>query len=69
MNTGTEQQVNQAREKVRATVTAKVNALPNLTDAQRQAVLDICLAHAVNHSGVEPSYEGIARHVRSTVKS
>jgi ribosomal protein L16 Arg81 hydroxylase len=65
----TEQQVNQAREKVRATVTAKVNELTNLTDAQRQVVLDICLAHAVNHSGVEPHYDNVADHVRRTVKS
>jgi hypothetical protein len=80
MNTGTEQQVNQAREKVRARVTTEVNALPNLTDKQRQVVLDICLAHVVNHSvpprvnpsvshPSEPAYEGIADHVRRTVKS
>lgn len=69
MNTGSEQQINQAREKVRAKVTDKVNALPNLTDAQRAYVMDICLAHAVNHSGVEPHSDNVAAHARCTVKS
>lgn len=63
-------------------VTARVNALPNLTDAQRATVLEIALSHAQNHSmQVEeldaekeqtrrgaPHYENLANHVRSNVK-
>jgi hypothetical protein len=69
MITGTQQNVEAARAKVRAKVTDKVNALPNLTDAQRAYVMDICIAYSVNHSGVEPHYENVAAHARTTVKS
>jgi hypothetical protein len=69
MNTGAEQQVIAAREKVKAQVAEKVNALPNLTDAQRAYVMEICIGHAVNHSGVEPHYVNVAAHARCTIKS
>jgi hypothetical protein len=54
-------------------VTSKVNALPDLTDAQRATVLGIALAHAESHSlhfddkgeAVNPPHYGnIANHVR-----
>lgn len=46
-------------------VTTKVAALPNLTDEQRERVLEIAIAAASKHIGREPSYEGIANLVRS----
>jgi hypothetical protein len=54
----------QAREAKAAAIKAKIAALPNLTDEQRDAVEDMVLAHVASHSGQEPSYEGIASHVR-----
>lgn len=59
-------------------VTEAVNALPNLTDTQRELVLSISLSYAENHSmrvddspacsTNEPNYAGIANHVRSSSK-
>jgi len=59
-------------------VAAKVNALPDLTDAQRETVLGIATAYAESHSmrvddspaaaATEPNYAGIANHVRNTLK-
>ena len=58
-------------------VTAKVNALPNLTDAQRATVLEIALSHAKSHSLAfdkegkaidPPHYDNIANHVRFSRK-
>lgn len=51
---------------IASSVTAKVNALPNLTDEQRERVQEIALAAASKHIGREPNYEGIANLVRST---
>jgi hypothetical protein len=54
-------------------VTAKVNALSNLTDVQRATVLEIALSYAESHSlrfdekgeAVNaPHYNNIADHVR-----
>jgi hypothetical protein len=54
-------------------VTSEVNALPDLTDAQRTTVLGIALANAESHSlhfdaegkAVNPPhYSNIANHVR-----
>jgi hypothetical protein len=45
-------------------VRSKVANLPNLTSDQRQAVLDIALAHVANR-GEEPAYDAIAKLVRS----
>ena len=67
MNTGREQQIQAAREEVAGVVTAKVNALPNLSETQRARVLDVCLAYAVNHAGNEPNYEGVAAHTRCII--
>jgi hypothetical protein len=50
-------------EECDALVRPKVDALPNLTDAQRAKVFEIASAHAFkNHR--EPNYEGIANMVR-----
>jgi hypothetical protein len=64
--------------RVKEEATAKVNALPNLTDEQRAKVLEIAEAFAIkthydpkddpqpkNTSSPAPNYEGIANLVRS----
>jgi hypothetical protein len=68
MNIGTTHP-NAAVLEAKAEATTKVNALPNLTDAQRAYVMDICIGHVVNHSGAEPNYQNVAAHARCTVKS
>jgi hypothetical protein len=50
---------------VAISVSEKVNAIQNLTDDQRARVLEIAVAAASKHLGVEPNYEGIANLVRS----
>jgi hypothetical protein len=67
MNIGTTSR--QAVDDAKAKAALKVDALPNLTDAQRAHVKNICVGYVETHSGGEPSYEGIADHVRRTVKS
>ena len=46
-------------------VSAKVDALPNLTPEQREIVREISVAAALKNIGREPNLEGIARLVRS----
>jgi hypothetical protein len=46
-------------------IEAKIALLPNLTDEQRVIVSDIALGH-IKSQNREPSYEGIAAHVRKT---
>jgi hypothetical protein len=46
-------------------VSAKVDALPNLTREQRDIVREIAIAAALKNIGREPNLEGIANHVRS----
>jgi hypothetical protein len=46
-------------------VSAKVDALPNLTPEQREIVREIAIAAALKNVGKEPNLEGIANHVRS----
>jgi hypothetical protein len=46
-------------------VSAKVDALPNLTTEQREIVREIAIAAALKNIGMEPNLEGIANHVRS----
>jgi hypothetical protein len=67
MDTGREASIKAKRAEVADAVTAKVNALPNLSETQRARVLDVCLAHVVNHGGAEPNYEGVAAHTRSII--
>lgn len=49
-------------EEVTAAVTAKVNAIPNLTDTQRAKVLEIAIG-TQSRQAHEVSIEGIVRHV------
>lgn len=46
-------------------VSAEVDALPNLTPEQRDIVREIAVAAALKNIGREPNLEGIARLVRS----
>jgi len=54
----------QARKRF-AEADEKVNALPNLTDAQREHAREIVHGFLSNTTGREPSYETIANHARS----
>jgi hypothetical protein len=72
------------RKEVAAHVATQVNALPNLTDKQRETVLEVATAWAFNHGTLlkkevvdgkevvtpvgEPNYAGIANHVKHTLK-
>jgi hypothetical protein len=67
MDTGAEATVKTKRAEITDKVTAKVDALTNLSETQRARVLDVCLAHVVNHGGAEPNYEGVAAHTRSII--
>jgi hypothetical protein len=67
MDTGAEATIKAKCAEVADAVTAKVNALPNLSEIQRARVLDVCLAYVVNHGGAEPNYEGVASHTRSII--
>jgi hypothetical protein len=72
LSTGTDSQVLNARKAVEDKITAEVNALDNLTDAQRELVLGIALGYARNHGTRvvdgrlldAPHYQNIANHVR-----
>ena len=44
-------------------ITAKVNAIPDLTDTQRAKVLEIAIGTQSSIQGREVSIEGIVRHV------
>lgn len=83
MSTTTANETNE-RAAIRAWVNAKVDALSNLTDGeggQREKVRGIATAWAFSHGmllqttdkGVvavnEPSYEGLANHVRNNPKA
>jgi hypothetical protein len=48
-----------------AAVNAKVDALTNLTEEQRERVREIAIASAVKQSGLFPNLAGIANLVRS----
>ena len=67
MDTAAEATIKAKRAEIAGKVTAKVNALTNLSETQRARVLDVCLAHVVNHGGAEPNYEGVAAHTRSII--
>jgi hypothetical protein len=45
-------------------VSAKVDALPNLTPEQREIVREIAVAAALKNIGMKPNLEGIANLVR-----
>lgn len=53
---------------LQAQVDAKVNAIEGLTATQREALRTMSSAYILTHPKQEPSYEGLARHVRSTVQ-
>ena len=66
-----------AKAEVVEKITAEVNALENLTDAQHELVLGIAVGYARNHGTRvvdgrlvdAPHYQNIANHVRFNTKA